>query len=234
MDLARTMVRIGELSGRRITAVISGMEEPLGSHVGNALEVREAIDVLAGRCPDTLPLTRVALYLGAHMLTLSGVADTMEKAHAMLAEKLHNGSGLEKLREMIIRQGGDGAVCDDTSLLGVAPVIIEVPCPADGYLSATDCTRLGYAAQHMGAGRASKEDALDLRVGFVMRRRIGDRCRRGESVCTVHAADEKSARRAAGEILDALTFSPEMCPPSRLIWDVVDADGVRKPGKGLI
>ena len=229
IDLARAMVRIGALSGRKITAVISGMEEPLGSHVGNALEVKEAIDVLSGRCADTLPLTRVALYLGAHMLTLSGVARDMAEARDMLWSRLHDGSGLKKLREMIVRQGGDPRVCDDTALLGVAPVVTEVPCPADGYLKATDCTRLGYVAQRMGAGRASKEDTLDLRVGFVMNRRIGDRCRRGESVCTVHAATPESAERAAGEILGALTFSDAPCPPAVLIRDVVDENGVRKP-----
>ncbi len=103
--LAGAMVRIGALSGRKITAVISGMEEPLGSHVGNALEVKEAIDVLSRRCPEDLPLTRVALYLGAHMLTLSGVAKDMDSARAMLLEKLRDGSGLDKLREMIVRQG---------------------------------------------------------------------------------------------------------------------------------
>ncbi len=232
--LAGAMVRIGALSGRKITAVISGMEEPLGSHVGNALEVKEAIDVLSRRCPEDLPLTRVALYLGAHMLTLSGVAKDMDSARAMLLEKLRDGSGLDKLREMIVRQGGDPRVCDDTSLLGTAPVVREVLCPADAYLCATDCTRLGYAAQRMGAGRASKEDVLDLRVGFVMKKRIGDFCRRGESLCAVHAADEASARRAEGEILEALTFSPEKCPPSRLIRAVVDENGVRKIAKDAL
>ncbi len=229
--LAGAMVRIGALSGRKITAVISGMEEPLGSHVGNALEVKEAIDVLSRRCPEDLPLTRVALYLGAHMLTLSGVAKDMGSARAMLLEKLRDGSGLEKLREMIVRQGGDPRVCDDTSLLGTAPVVREIPCPGDAYLSATDCTRLGYAAQRMGAGRASKEDVLDLRVGFVMKKRIGDFCRRGESLCAVHAADEASALRAEKEILEALTFTAEKCPPSRLIRDVVDENGVRRIGE---
>ncbi|MBR6707036.1 MAG: thymidine phosphorylase [Clostridia bacterium] len=229
--LASAMVRIGALSGRKITAVISGMEEPLGSHVGNALEVKEAIDVLSGRCDDRLPLTRVSVYLASHMLVLSGVAPGLKQAREMLWARLHDGSGLKKLREMIARQGGDPRVCDDTSLLGTAPVKLEVLCPEDGFLAATDCTRLGYAAQRLGAGRASKEDVLDLRVGFVMHRRIGDRCRRGENVCTVHASDEKSAARAAGEILSALTFSAAPCPPSRLIWDVVDENGVRKPGE---
>ncbi len=230
LALARTMVRIGTLAGRRITAVISGMEEPLGSHVGNALEVREAIDVLSGKCPEDIPLTRVALYLGVHMLTLSGVARGMDEARGMLLKKLRDGSGLEKFREMIIRQGGDPRVCDDTSLLGTAPVVREILSPRDGYLRATDCMRLGYAAQHMGAGRRTKEDRIDLRVGFVMRRRIGDPCRRGESICTLHAADEGSAVRAEREILDALSFSEAPCPPSVFLRDVADENGVRSIG----
>ncbi len=226
--LGQTMVRIGALAGRRITAVVSSMEEPLGSHVGNALEVKEAIDVLSMRCPEDAPLTRVSLYLGAHMLLLSGVCSDLEEARGRLRAKLRDGSGLEKLRQMIIRQGGDPRVCDDPSLLGRAPVVREVICPADGYLSGTDCMGLGYAAQHMGAGRASKEDVIDLRVGFVMNRRIGDRCSRGDSLCTLHAADENSALRAEKEILAALRFSDSPCPPAALIRCVVDKNGVHR------
>ena len=107
---------------------------------------------------------------------------------------------------MITAQGGDARVCDDVELLPKAPVLREVPAPSDGYLVSTDCMALGYAAQHMGAGRAAKDDVIDPAVGFEMHKRIGDRVCRGESLCTVHARTEESAKQAEKEILDALTF----------------------------
>ena len=224
--LAETMVRIGALSGRRVLAVVSGMDEPLGSHVGNALEVKEAIDILSGRGRPGDPLTAVSLYLGALMLLAGGVEKDFEGARAVLKGLIQNGAGLEKLRQMIARQGGDPRVCDDTGLLPAAPVIREVPCPRDGYLSGVDCTRLGYIAQRMGAGRARKEDAIDPAVGFVMNRRIGDRCRKGDALCTLHARTEESALLAEREILSALFFSDRACERTRLIRYVVDESGV--------
>lgn len=226
IQLAKAMVDIGTHAGRRITAVISGMQEPLGSHVGNALEVKEAIDVLAGRADENAPLPYVALYLGAHMLLCAGVADTLEQADHMLREALHTGKGLEKLKEMISAQGGDPKVCDDVNLLPKAPVIVEVPAPEDGYLAATDCTALGRAAQLMGAGRIRKEDEIDPAVGFVMEKRIGDKCAKGENVCTLHARTMENALETRERILSALTFSKEPCEKAKLLYDLVDANGV--------
>ena len=227
LALADTMVRIGKLAGRRVTAVISGMQEPLGSCVGNALEVREAIDVLSGRVPAQHPLRKMAVFLGVLMLVVSGVYTTEQEALQAMEAALADGSGLQKLREMITAQGGDARVCDDVSLLPKAPVLREVPAPSDGYLVSTDCMALGYAAQHMGAGRAAKDDVIDPVVGFEMHKRIGDRACRGESLCTVHARTEESAKQAEKEILDALTFSDLPCPKARLLYDLVDENGIR-------
>ena len=235
LRLARAMVRIGALAGRKVTAVVSGMEEPLGSFVGNALEVREAIDVLSGRVSKDHPLRKMAVFLGADMLVVSGVKKSEEEALLAMEEALRSGRGLEKLREMIAAQGGNARVCDDLSLLPEAPVLLEIESPVDGYLSGTNCTALGYAAQHMGAGRVSKEDVIDPAVGFVMLKRIGDRVSRGESLCTVHARTRESALRAEKEILSALSFSDRPCPKARLLYDVVDENGVRSypPEKDL-
>ena len=231
LELARAMVRIGNLAGRNVVAVISGMDEPLGSHVGNALEVREAIDVLSGRYPADHPLTKVALYLGAQMLVASGLFSDLKAAYDREWEAVRDGSGLMKLEEMIRAQGGDPAVCHDTSLLPGASVIRDVKCPADGYLQKVDCMALGYAAQRMGAGRVRKEDKIDLGVGFIMRKRIGDFCRKGEALCTLHASGEESADRAGEEVLRALTFGPEETRRPDLISYVVDVNGTR-PLKG--
>lgn len=226
LKLAETMVNIGVHAGRKIVAVVSGMEEPLGAYVGNALEVEEAIDVLAGRCGEDAPLTQVALYLGSQMLVSSGVAPTLEKAREKLLTALRSGAGLAKLKEMIAAQGGDPRVCDDTGLLPKAPLIVPVKAREDGYLCGTDCTALGRAAQAMGAGRARKEDIIDPAVGFVMKKRIGDFCRAGEEVCVLHARTMESARRAADDVYAALRFSDAPCDKARLIWDVVDENGV--------
>ena len=224
IELAQAMVAIGDHAGRRIVAVVSGMEEPLGSHVGNALEVKEAIDILAGRAQG--PLKKVSLFLGAQMLLASGVADTEEKALDMLNRALDSGAGLEKLKEMIAAQGGDSRVCGDVSLLPQAPVIYPVLAREAGFLSHVDGTALGLAAQRMGAGRVRKEDKIDPAVGFVMEKRIGDEVRAGDVLCTLHAASEESAKETEKRILSALSFTKEPAPKARLLYALVTPQGV--------
>ena len=224
IELAQAMVEIGDHAGRRIVAVVSGMEEPLGSHVGNALEVKEAIDILAGRAGG--PLKKVSLFLGAQMLVASGQAETEKEALDRLEEALASGRGLAKLKEMFAAQGGDPRVCDDTGLLPRAPVIFPVRAEKDGYLAHVNGTALGLAAQRMGAGRIRKEDAIDPAVGFVMEKRIGDFVKTGDTLCTLHARSEQSARETAPRILDALAFSPEPAPKARLLYALITPQGV--------
>ena len=224
IQLAKAMVDIGHHAGRKIVAVVSGMEEPLGSHVGNALEVKEAIDILSGRAGG--PLKRVSLFLGAQMLIASGVADNQENALVLLTNALESGAGLRKLKEMISAQGGDSRVCDDTSLLPKAPVIRPLLAREDGYLAHVNGTALGLAAQRMGAGRMKKEDIIDPAVGFVMEKRIGDAVKAGQPICTLHAASERSAREAEERILSALSFTKEPAPRARLLYALVTPDGV--------
>ena len=221
--LARAMVRIGHHAGRRIVAVVSGMEEPLGSHVGNALEVKEAVDILAGRVQG--PLKQVSLFLGAQMLLASDVAKSEAQAFALLGDALDSGRGLQKLSEMIAAQGGDPRVCGDTALLPQAPHIRPVLAKEAGFLAHVDGTALGLAAQRMGAGRVRKEDAIDPAVGFVMEKRIGDRAEPGEPLCTLHARDESSAREAEERILSALTFTKEPAPRAKLLYTLITPDG---------
>ncbi len=224
VELARAMVDIGAHAGRSIVAVVSGMEEPLGSHVGNALEVKEAIDILSGRTGG--PLKRVSLFLGSQMLLASGLADTEEKARQMLEQALDSGAGLQKLKEMIAAQGGDARVCDDVSLLPKAPVIYSLKARRDGYLSGVNGTALGLAAQAMGAGRKSKEDQIDPAVGFVMEKRIGDFVKAGDTLFTLHAATLDSARETEERVLSALSFSDTPAPKARLLYALVRPEGV--------
>ena len=226
IELAQTMVRIGCDAGRRMVALVTDMGEPLGSHIGNALEVKEAIDVLNNRVEG--PLLTVAVELGARMLLLDGAASSVAKGRDKLMEALHSGAGLEKLRQMIVAQGGDPACCDDVSKLPQAKIIQEVPAVEGGYLQRMDTIRLGNTAQAMGAGRKKKTDSIDYSVGFVMHKRIGDELRPGDAVATVHASSEESASRAAGEILASLTLSPTPVPRCKLIHAFVDSEHVER------
>ncbi|MBQ2976354.1 MAG: thymidine phosphorylase [Clostridia bacterium] len=224
IDLARAMVDIGFHAGRKIVAVVSGMEEPLGSHVGNALEVKEAIDVLSGRAAG--PLLQVSLFLGAQMLYAAGIAENAQKGEEMMRAALESGAGLNKLEEMIAVQGGDSRICRDISLLPKAPLIVPVSAEKDGYLSHVNGTALGLAAQRMGAGRVKKEDIIDPAVGFVMEKRIGDYVKAGEIICTLHARDEASAREAEEKVRAALTFSENPANKARLLYALVTPEGV--------
>ena len=226
IELAQAMVDIGALAGRSIVAVVSGMEEPLGSHVGNALEVKEAIDILSGRAAG--PLKKVSLFLGAQMLIASGIADTEEKALDMLNKALDSGKGLQKLKEMITAQGGDCRVCDDVNLLPQAPVLYPVRAQEEGYLAHVNGTALGLAAQRMGAGRMRKEDVIDPAVGFVMEKRIGDHVMPGDVLCTLHAASEENAKETEQRILSALSFTKERAPRARLLYALVTPQGVKE------
>jgi len=226
IELAQTMVRIGCDAGRRMVALVTDMCEPLGSHVGNALEVKEAIDVLAGRVQG--PLLTVALELGARMLILGGAAETVEEAKQKLNDALESGRGLETLRKMIIAQGGDGSCCDDVGNLPQAQVILPVPALQDGFIHHMDTVALGNTAQAMGAGRRTKEDVIDPSVGFVLHKRIGEAIASGESIATVYAKDQESADIAIAAIQQQVVISPEQVPPCKLIHAFVTAESVER------
>lgn len=226
IELAQTMVRIGCDAGRRMVALVTDMGEPLGSHVGNALEVKEAIDVLAGRVQG--PLLSVALELGARMLMLGGAADTVEEAKAKLMDALQSGRGLEKLRQMIKAQGGDASCCDDVSRLPQAKVILPVSAPKAGWIHHMDTVGLGNTAQAMGAGRRTKEDIIDPSVGFVLHKRIGDPIAQGEKLATVHARDLSSAEAAIAAIQQQVAISDEQVSPCKLIHAFITDEKIER------
>lgn len=226
IELAQTMVRIGCDAGRRMMALVTDMGEPLGSHVGNALEVKEAIDVLSGRVGG--PLLTVSLELGARMLVLANAAANVSEGKEKLLKALQNGSGLAKLREMIVAQGGDPACCDDVTKLPQAPVIREVLARESGCIHHMDTIALGNTAQAMGAGRRVKTDVIDPAVGFVLCKRIGQSVSAGEVLATVYAKDEASAAVAAESILHDVVISREQVPPCKLIHAIVTDESVER------
>jgi pyrimidine-nucleoside phosphorylase len=226
INLAQAMVRIGTDAGRRLVALVTDMGEPLGSHVGNALEVKEAIDVLSGRV--TGPLLQVSLALGAQMLVAAYAAATADEAEGKLLYALNTGGGLQKLREMIAAQGGDPRVCDDVSLLPQANVVRDVPAPSEGFIQSMQTTHLGTLAQHIGAGRREKTDVIDYSVGFVLRRRIGDYVDAGEPLATVYCKNDEDADLAELSIQNAIPILRRKAPPLKLVHAVVEADRVTR------
>ena len=229
IELAKAMVEIGVLAGKPITALVTGMDQPLGTHVGNALEVKEAIDILSGRAGGAL--LRVSLLLGSHMLVLTGKAKTPEEGEQMMKDALESGRGLKKLKEMIAAQGGDPSVCDDTNRLPQPALIRTVMCNTEGYVSKMNATGLGLAAQGMGAGRLELDDQLDYSVGFILPVRVGDRVEKDTVLCTLYAKDEESAAIAEQKIRDAITISTEPCDPIPDCFAVITAEGITRFGE---
>lgn len=220
--LGEAMVDIGYQAGRRVSAFVTGMEEPLGSHVGNALEVKEAIDVLAGRADG--PLLEVSLLLGAEMLVLGGVARDAVQARELLLDAIESGAGLAKFREMIEAQGGDGRVVEDAGLLPRAQHIVSVYADVGGFVQRMDALRIGTIAQGLGAGRAHKDDVIDPAVGLVLYVRIGDKVEPGTPLAQVHANDPEKGQLAAAALREAIHLGAEHAPHAKILHAVISKD----------
>ena len=206
--LAREMVSVGKLAGRNMAAVVTDMDQPLGYTVGNALEVKEAIAVLRGE--DVPDLKELCLTLGANILVRSGAEKDETAARARLERCIADGSALGRLAAMVKAQGGDERAVYDTSLLPLAPVQRTVAAPEDGYVTAINAKGVGHVSMLLGGGRATKESAIDLSVGVVLRAKVGDRVQKGGELAVIHAADGESAARAEAELLGCYRFSAEM------------------------
>ncbi|QHS22644.1 pyrimidine-nucleoside phosphorylase [Virgibacillus sp. MSP4-1] len=187
-ELAKAMVSIGNQVGRRTMAVISDMNQPLGHAIGNALEVQEAIDTLKGEGPEDL--TELCLTLGSQMAVLGNRAQTLDEAKSKLEQNIANGNALEKFRTFLESQGGDGKVVENPELLPRATHQIDLPARESGYVSGMTADEIGKAAMHLGAGRATKESEIDLAVGLMLNKKIGDYAEAGESLVTVHSNQE--------------------------------------------
>ena len=217
--LAEGMVRVGRLAGKPMVALVTDMSQPLGTHVGNALEVKEAIDLLAGRAGGDL--LEVSLGIGGWMLKLAGITETAEEGEARMREAIDSGAGLQKLREMIAAQGGNPAVCDDVSLLPQAAVIRTAVCGKAGYVQQMDTEALGLASQAMGAGRETVDDRLDYSVGYVMKVRLGDKVEADTPMVELHARNEADAARAEAAIRAAIRIGPEPAEKPPLFYAVI-------------
>jgi pyrimidine-nucleoside phosphorylase len=218
-ELARVLVEIGTGAGRRTRAVLSPMRQPLGRTVGNALEVREAIDTLAGRGPAEL--WELTAALGGELLELCGLASSAAEGRARLAGLRDSGAGIECFARLVEAQGGDARVVERPELLPAAPRVRPCPAPADGWVAGADARAIGEAALALGAGRRQKTDKVDPAVGVVMRVRIGDRVRRGEPLAEVHARTDADADEAMRALLDAIRVDGEPVAPETPRFEMV-------------
>lgn len=188
-ELAKAMVDIGNNLGRNTMAVISDMSQPLGFAIGNALEVKEAIETLKGNGPDDL--LELCLALGSQMVVLAKKAADVAEARSLLKEVINNGKALQTLKLFLSAQGGDASVVDDVAKLPKAIHQIPVHAKATGYVSEIIADKIGVAAMLLGAGRATKEATIDLAVGIELKKKIGDYVNEGEAIAIIHSNDEK-------------------------------------------
>ena len=210
--LARLMVEIGKRCGRRVTAVITDMDTPLGTHIGNALEVTEALEILQNRGDESL--RTLCLVLSAQLLQ-SGLRLTAEEARQKAEQTLKSGAAYAKFLEMVEAQGGDAELLAHTPNFLHAKCSRRVMAPQDGYLVKMQTRMIGESAQLLGAGRAKKDDVIDYAAGLVLHRKTGDLCRAGEPLATLYAASAQRLDEGEARFLSALSFGktpPETKP----------------------
>ncbi|AXK20413.1 TPA: pyrimidine-nucleoside phosphorylase [Bacillus toyonensis] len=216
--LAEAMVRIGNNVGRNTMAVISDMSQPLGEAIGNALEVQEAIDTLQGKGPKDLE--ELCLTLGSQMVYLAGQASSLEDAREKLIEVMNNGKALESFKTFLSAQGGDASVVDDPSKLPQAQFKIEVEAKKDGYVSEIVADEIGTAAMLLGAGRATKESEIDLAVGLMLRKKVGDSVKKGDSLVTIYA-NRENVEDVKAKIYENMKISKEHVDAPTLVHGIV-------------
>jgi pyrimidine-nucleoside phosphorylase len=220
-ELARIMLEIGVDAGRKMTALVSDMNQPLGHAVGNALEVREAIETMRGDGPEDL--VEHCVVVAGHMLRLAGKsqAEDLSDVRTQLEERLRNGEALAVFRKLVEAQGGDVGQVDDPGKLPEAPHVEVVNAPQSGVLAGLDAREVGLTALEMGAGRHKKGDPIDHSVGVVVHGKVGDAVSAGDPLFTLHAASEDALPMARERLLAAHTWSDEPVDPLPLFYDVL-------------
>ncbi|MBA8762812.1 pyrimidine-nucleoside phosphorylase [Staphylococcus coagulans] len=215
--LAHAMVKIGNQVGRQTMAIISDMSQPLGFAIGNALELKEAIDTLKGEGPEDL--TELVLTLGSQMVVLAQKANNLEEAREMLKEVIENGKALEKFKTFLSNQGGDASIVDDPSQLPTAQYQFELPAKQAGVVAEMIANEIGIASMMLGAGRQTKEDEIDLAVGLVLNKKIGDHVEEGESLLTIHA-NTQDVEAVKEKLYDNITILEQAAQP-KLIHTII-------------
>ena len=218
-ELAEVMVAIGKLSGRRVIAVLSQMDQPLGVAVGNALEMKEAIEMLNGSGPDDFHVH--CIDLSAYMLILGKKTADLESGRKMAQEAIDNGSALEKFKELIQSQHGDVSVIDQPELLPSAKLVIPITADSTGWVKVVDAQAVGESSVEIGAGRAKKGDIIDQAVGIMVRVKVGDKINAGQTLFDVHVNDRKAFETVFQKLKTSVQISEEPVEPPPYFWGVI-------------
>lgn len=226
LALAKEMVQIGTLSGKTTYAVITDMNQPLGRAVGNAIEVKEAIETLAGKGPEDL--LEVSLTLASYMLLGSGKASTAKEARQLLEETIESGKALDKLAEFIGAQGGDSEFVYHPELLKMGSIHYDVKSPSDGYVQEIKTDEIGLASSLLGGGRTTKDSKIDLSVGIYIHKKLGDKVSKNEALATIYANDDSKRKEAKKRLINAYTIGKEKPQIPPYIYCIVTKDGVEQ------
>jgi pyrimidine-nucleoside phosphorylase len=216
-ELGELMVNIGRLAGRKTVALLSDMNQPLGSAVGNALEMIEAIELLRGRAPKDY--YEHCLHVAAHVLVLGQRAKGLDEGRVMAEKSITDGSALEKFRVLVQAQGGDVSYVDDMSKFARAKYVEVVNSPRSGFISQVHARLVGEASVVLGAGRAKKSDSIDHAVGFLIHKKVGDKVEIGEPLFEIHANHEEKLAEARNTVLSAHNFSDKFVSPLPLFYE---------------
>jgi pyrimidine-nucleoside phosphorylase len=218
-QLSHLMVSIGRLSGRKVIALLSDMNQPLGFAVGNALEVKEAIDTLHGKGPADF--TEHCMEVASYMLVVGEKAASLEAARMMVLETLQSGRSWEQFRKLVINQGGDVSYVDNPEKFTKAHFIETVPAPRGGYLKEINAQTVGETSVELGSGRVKKSDEIDPAVGIIIHHKVGDHLQKGDALFTIHANDKKKLADARERLLGAHLWSDEKVDPLPLFYGVI-------------
>ncbi len=217
--LAKEMVTLGKMAGKKMTAVVSDMDQPLGRAVGNSLEVAEAIATLRGEGPEDF--VKLCMTLGSHMLITGGVAENEAEAEEKLKDAISSGRALDKLAEFVKAQGGDPEAVYDTELLPKASIVEEILSPVEGYVHKIDCDEIGICSLLLGGGRETKESIIDLSVGLILNKKVGDHVDEKEALAVIHANDREKLAMAKERFLKAYHIDREKTDQRDLIRGIV-------------
>lgn len=217
--LAKLMVKIGKRVNRRVVALLSDMNQPLGYAVGNALEVKEALDTLHGGGPDDF--RKHCLHVAAHLILLGGKAKSLKDAKQRAANSLKDGSAFERFRQLVIAQSGDVSFVDRPDRFPMATFIEEIPSPQSGYLKWIDAKEIGETSVEIGAGRQKKSDSIDHAVGIVVHHKVGDKLKKGEPLFSLYVNDQSKLEAARQRVLSAHKWSVQKVKPLPLFYGTV-------------
>ena len=226
LKLGKIMVDIGLELGKETVAVVSNMDEPLGFAIGNSLEIKEAIEVLKNRGPEDL--RDLCLVLGAHMLKLGGATRNHEEGKKRLEKILKEGTAFDKFKEMVTAQGGNPEIIDNPELLPLAKHCTKIKADLSGYIQKIDSRLIGESAMLLGAGREKKESEIDLSVGIILKKKVGNKVNNNEDLAEVYYNDSEKLKEAKGKLLSSFVIGKKKPQKLPLILATINKDGVKE------